>query len=106
MTKQKKVYWASIEYTFSKEAQDYGKFSGGFVYAFVNALDVRDALEKVLLSLEQQALVPLDIEFIMPYDKNMEWEKETDTAHYLHMCARASKSEEVLFDVFYDYEKE
>lgn len=106
MVKQKKVYWASIEYAFLKEAEDYGKFDGGFVYAFVNALDVRDALEKVLISLEQQALTPLAVEAVMPYDKNMEWEKEADTAHYLHLYARASKNEEVLFDVFYDYEKE
>ena len=41
-----KVFWTSIEYKYLKGSINFGVFKGGFVYAFVKAFDVRDALEK------------------------------------------------------------
>lgn len=38
-----KVYWSSIEFTYSKDSPDFKKYKGGLVYAFVNSKDAQRA---------------------------------------------------------------
>ena len=97
-----KIYWTGVEYNYS----DNKSLKGGFVYAFINALDVRDALEKLLKGLEEEKLIPLDVEFISPYDQDMEWEEKGQTKRYIELYNDALNTEQVIFDDFYAYETE
>ena len=105
MSNSNNVYWSGIEYSYSKDSIDYKKLKGGFIYVFVKAFDVRDALEKLLLEMSKQKIIPLEIEFVSPYDKQLEWEKEEDTNKYLKLYEEALKTEHIVFDTFFAYEK-
>lgn len=105
-TEKSKIYWTGVEYSYGKKSDNYKELKGGFVYAFINAIDVREALGKLLKELKKQDLNPLEVEFISPYDEEMEWETNEQTNHYLGLYEEALKSEEVVFDDFYAYEVE
>ena len=100
---ENKIYWTGIEYNYDEKSND---LKGGFVYAFVKSFDVREALEKVLKALKEEKLVPLDIEFVSPYDEEMEWETEEQTKQFLEMYEDAKNTEDVIFDDFYAYESD
>lgn len=102
--RESKIYWTSIEYNYSKESSKNDELKGGFVYAFVNANDVRDALDKLLKELKSQSLTPIDIEFMSPYDDEMEWETRQETEHFLGLYNESKKTNNVIFDNFYAYE--
>lgn len=95
-----KIYWSSIEYSYS----DNKDLKGGFVYAFIKAFDAREALKKLLPAFDEKGMVPIEIEFIMPYDVETEWETAKETSNFLKLNKAALKSDEVVFDVFYAYE--
>ena len=97
-----KIYWTSIEYRYIKKV-DKKDLKGGFVYAFINANDVRDVLKKVLIELAKQNLEPIEIEFISPYDKEMEWETKEQTEHFKQLYKESKKTDNVVFDDFYAY---
>ncbi len=101
-----KVYWCGIEYSYKKGSPDFGKLKGGFVYVFVKASDVREALEKILNELNEKHLNPIEVDFVSPYDEDMEWETTDQTSNYTRLFEEASNSTEVIFDDFYAYEKE
>ncbi len=101
-----KVYWSGVEYTYEYGSPDYGRLKGGFVYIFARAFDVREALDKILTDLKNHDIAPVEIEFISPYDKEMEWEEESQKKRYMELYNTALKSEQVIFDDFYAYEKE
>ena len=99
------VYWASTEYLYTKESSSYGELKGGCVYAFVKAFDAREALNRITSELEKLMLRPIMIEFISPYDQNMEWEDDDMTNHFRGILMEANDSDDVLFDDFYAYKK-
>jgi len=100
-----KIYWSSIEYKYDKKAIESKDLKGGFVYAFIKAKDIRDALENLLNELKLQSLVPVEIEFMKPYDLEIEWETPEKTKHYQDLFDEAKKSTNVIFDKFYAFEK-
>ena len=102
----KKVYWCGLEYSYLETPSEAVDLKGGFVYAFVYAFDVREALDHLLDVLSNKKLIPVEIEFISPYDLDMEWESEQETKRFLGLANEASESREVLFDDFYAYEQE
>jgi len=100
-----KIYWTSIEYRYDENSTESKKLKGGFVYAFIKANDVRDALENFLGELRVLNLSPVEIEFVKPYDKALEWETPADTKLYLSLYREAKKSTNAIFDVFYAFER-
>jgi hypothetical protein len=92
-----KVYWSSVEYSYSGKKN----LKGGFVYAFVRAFDVREVLAKLLAA--KKKMTPVEIEYIMPYDVDTEWETPEETSKFLELNNAALKSNEVIFDDFYAY---
>ncbi len=98
----KRIYWSSIEYVYKKPE---GNLLGGFVYVFINAFDVRFALEKISKEFIRENLIIKDIEFIKPYHPEQEWNSTERTEHYSKLCKIAKKSSRVEFDTFYAYEK-
>jgi hypothetical protein len=100
---KKKVFWIGIEYSYKEDADGYGKLKGGFVYAFIKAHDVRDALESLIEKLSQLKLEPIDIEFVKPYEKEIEWETPKQTKHYLNLYKETNSTNEIVFDDFHAY---
>ena len=98
----KKIYWSGVEYSY-EENKD---LKGGFVYVFIKAIDVRDALNLLLNGLKQENLIPLEIEFISPYSQDMEWENKKQTKHYSKLYNEALNTDIIIFDDFYAYEKD
>lgn len=94
-----KVYWSSVEYLYSGKKN----LNGGFVYAFVKAFDVREAFAKLLAVFDEKKMIPVEIEYIMPYDIETEWETPEETFKFLELNSAALKSNEVIFDNFYAY---
>lgn len=103
---EKKVFWSGIEYHYKTGSSSIKKLKGGFVYVFSRAFDVRDALENILTEMNKRGLLPIEIEYISPYDSEMEWEVVKDNKHYLELYNQAAKSDIVVFDDFYAYENE
>ena len=97
-----RIYWSSIEYEYDKRESN---LNGGFVYVFIKAADVKDALEKILKEFENEKIIPFDIEFIKPYDSKLEWKNQEETKYYFELYSMAKKSAKVIFDKFYAYEK-
>jgi hypothetical protein len=98
-----KVFWTGIEYSYMEDAEEYGKLKGGFVYAFIKAHDVRDALDKIIDKLKIMRLKPIEIEFLKPYEKELEWETEEQTKHYLNLYKQTIKTNDISFDNFHAY---
>ena len=101
----KKVYWSSIEYLYKKEAEEYDKLKGGFVYVFVKASDVKEAMNIIEVSFSKDNLKPIEIEFLEPYDESLEWETSEITKHYLGLFKKAQNTSEIIFDDFHAYEE-
>lgn len=102
----KRIYWSSVEYIFNEDSPKFGKLKGGAVYAFVKAKDARDSLEKIIKALTDEFLIPVDVEYISIYDTDIEWENDEETSQFMQLYQEAENSNEVIFDVFYEYEKE
>ncbi len=100
---KRKVFWTGIEYSYMKEAEEYGKLKGGFVYAFVKAYDVREALSKIIHQLNEIKLEPIEIEFLKPYERELEWDTDEQTNHYLNLYKITSETSDVIFDCFHAY---
>lgn len=101
-----KIYWTGIEYNYSKLSPQFGKLAGGFVYGFVKAVNVKEALNKFTNELKLKNIDVKVVEFIKLYDMKMEWETEEHTNKYIQLCEEAKSSNQVLFDDFYAYESE
>ncbi len=102
---EKKVFWSSIEYKYEKKSADYPDLKGGFVYAFVYALDVLETLGKINAAFEDNSISILEVEFVKPYEEDTYWDTEENKSHYTSLYKEAEGSEVVIFDTFYDYEQ-
>jgi hypothetical protein len=103
---KRKIYWSSIEYLYKSDSEEFGELVGGFVYVFIKAIDVREALSKIICELNNGKLDPIEIEFIKPYEDDLEWETSDQTKHYLDLFEKAKNSDNLVFDDFHAYEKE
>lgn len=99
-----KVYWAGIEYNYKRNSPKFGELTGGFVYGFIKAIDGKEALDKLIEGLMRLNMAVKVIEFITPFDIDMEWETEEQKEIYIHLYEQAKTSNQALFDVFYAYE--
>lgn len=100
---KKKVFWTGIEYIYMVDSEDFKCLKGGFVYAFIKAYDVRDAVNKILNKLAEIKLEPIEIEFVKPYEKEMEWETPELTKHYQKLYQQTKSTNEISFDNFHAY---
>jgi hypothetical protein len=100
-----RIFWTSIEYTYNSEHSPNEGLVGGFVYAFVSSTDDNEARNKFLSALRQQQMTAKEVDFITPYPDNTEWENEEQTKHFKTLFEDAKKTEHVIFDTFYAYEK-
>jgi protoheme ferro-lyase len=100
-----RIFWTSIEYIYNSEHNSNERLIGGFVYAFVSSTDQNEALNKFLSALRQQQKTAKEVDFIAPYPDNTEWENVEQTKHYKTLFEDAKKTDEVIFDTFYAYEK-
>jgi hypothetical protein len=97
-----RIYWSSIEYKYDKNDSN---LIGGFVYVFIKASNVRTALEKILKDFKNEKIIPVDIEFIQPYNPKLVWENQDQTEYYQELYTSAKKSTKLIFDKFYAFEK-
>ncbi len=104
--KSLEIYWASIEYRYNKTSPQSGKLTGGLVYGFVKAFDAEEALDKFTSELKSMHMDTKWVEFISPYDTNLEWETKEQKQKFLQLYKEAESVNEVLFDDFYAYESE
>ena len=100
------IYWTSLEYTYSKKSIHFGNLTGGFVYGFVKAYDALEALDYFTNDLKQQDIDIKKVEFISPYNIEMEWETKEQAKKFIELYEKANNGNEVLFDDFYSYESE
>ena len=100
------IYYSSIEYNYDENSVDYIKYAGGFVYAFVKSINADQALKMILSALNNNNLKVKNLEFIEPYDLNMEWDTYENKENFKNIYREAILSDEVIFDIFYAYEKE
>jgi hypothetical protein len=83
-----RIYWTSIEYTYTPQSSRSGKVAGGFVYGFVKASDEREALNKFIEQLKHQGIDVKEVEFISWYDINTKWETEEQTNNFMAFIRR------------------
>jgi len=100
----KAVYWSNIEYTYDEKTEEYEQLKGGFVYAFVKAFDAREAMEMILEAFNKENMNPFNIEFVMHYDEEIQWETDEETDRMMALYENAKESNDVVFDAFYTYE--
>jgi len=104
MNPELKIYWTSVEFELKKTHSDFRKIKGGFVYAFVKALDKSDALMKFKTELDNNQLIPSEFEFVKIY-KDVEWENEGQEKHFDMILTDTMNSMDVMLDDFYMYER-
>lgn len=104
--KNNKLYWSSIEYHYEKNNPEFKKLRGGFVYVYLVAFDVQEALEKILNKLKSIELKPVEIEFISPFDLDTEWDTDEQKATVLSICEEVQRTSDIIFDTFNAYETE
>jgi len=104
--KANKLYWSSIEYQYEKNNPESKKSKGGFVYVFLVAFDVQDALKKILYELRLLEIKAIEIEFISLYDLKTEWDTDQQKAKVLSICKEVQKTSDVIFDTFFSYKTE
>jgi hypothetical protein len=97
------IYWSSIEYSYTSKSSQTGKLKGGFVYAFVKALNSEDALSKVTEELKRRDIEVKEVEFVSTYDTKTEWETEEQVNNFMELYKGAQSYNEVIFDTFYAY---
>jgi hypothetical protein len=96
------IYWTSVEFDI-KNPSDYEDCIGGFVYLFLRADDVRDALVKIQDAVEAEGLVLTHVEFISLYDQ-IPWDSEEDQMQYDELAKEAGVRDEVVWDEILAYE--
>jgi len=96
------LYWTSVEFDILTPAA-YEDCIGGYVYLFLNARDVLDAIPKIQAAVAQEDLKIHQIEFVSLYDE-MSWESKEDEARYDALAREAEEGNEVVWDEISAYE--
>ncbi len=100
-----RIYWSSIEVLYKEGAAEFGDLEGGFVCAFVQAQDAREALEKLAASTVTRNWEIAAVDYVSPYEE-IPWDSEEDQAKYDGFGEEAGKTSEVVFDEVCSYEKD
>ncbi len=105
MNKENEVYWTDIEYHLLSTHSEFKNVKGGFVFAFVQADDAKEALNKFELSLKKEKIKAVNYKFIKPYEPNIWQDKKTEN-HYLEIIVETLATIKVVFDDFYVYKND
>lgn len=97
-----KLYWTSVEFDIINPPE-YENCIGGFVYLFLKARDVKNAIPKIEKTLEEEGLKVNTIEFISQYE-NIPWDEPEDQLKYDALAAKAENSNEIVWDEISAYE--
>lgn len=100
---ESKVYWGSVEYEGNLSGMNDKPVKGGFVYVFCKSLDVLDFIERLKKVLNSKNVVIKNLEFVDIYEKEMQWETDDETTHYMELYAKAENSDQLILDTFYEY---
>jgi hypothetical protein len=97
-----KTYWTSVEFDILEPSQ-YENCIGGFVYLFLKAKDVLDAIPKIKNAIIQEDLKINQIEFVSEYDE-VPWDSEEEQIKYDSLAKKAGACEDVVWDEIFAYE--
>lgn len=56
--------------------------------------------------MELMELIPIEIEFVSPYDIEKEWDTEKQSEKIKSICTRELQTTDIVFDTFHAYESE
>jgi hypothetical protein len=96
------VYWTSVEFDIL-DPLAYEDCVGGFVYLFLKARDVRDAIPKIEAAIAEEDLRINRIEFVALYDGTL-WDSEEEQIQYDALAREAAGCDEVVWDEISAYE--
>jgi len=96
------VYWTSVEFDIL-DPSEYEACVGGFVYLFLKARDVREAIPRIEAAIEEEGLRISQIEFVSPYDE-IPWDSEEEQIQYDSLAKEAEESEDIVWDEIFAYE--
>ena len=96
------VYWTSVEFDIV-DPSAYEDCVGGFVYLFLKAADVREAIPKIETAIEEEGLRINQIEFVAPYDETP-WNSEEEQLQYDALAREALLCDAVVWDEISAYE--
>lgn len=102
MEEKMNLYWTSVEFDIMTPAA-YENCIGGYVYLFLKARDVLDAIPKIQDAIEGEDLRINQVEFVSLYDE-MTWESPEDRSQYDALAEAAQKSGDVVWDEISAYE--
>jgi len=88
------VYWTSVEFDIL-DPPAYEDCVGGFVYLFLKAHDVREAIPRIEAAIKKEGLRISQIEFVSPYDE-IPWDSEEEQIQYDSLAEEAKACEEVV----------
>ena len=103
MKKERTSFWCGVEYKYLPGSDQFRKFKGGFVYCFVGATDVRDAIRKVESEFDSRNLGVVKIEFVSPYIE-ISWDSDEEQKVYDELARVSLETNKVEFDAFYAFE--
>ncbi len=98
------IYWTSVEFDINNPTE-YEDCIGGFVYLFLKAEDVQDAMTKIQGTIAEEDLSVKHIEFISPYDQT-KWDTKDDQVLYDGLAKEAGDSNEIVWDQISAYESD
>ena len=96
------LYWTSVEFDIM-DPSEYEDCVGGFVYLFLKARDVREAIPKIEKAIEQEGLRMDSIEFVAEYDE-ISWDSEEEQVLYDSLAKEAREGDQVVWDEILAYE--
>ncbi len=96
------LYWTSVEFDIV-DPSAYENCVGGFVYLFLKARDVREAIPEIEKAIEAEGLKIDTIEFVAQYDE-IPWDSKEEQIQYDSLARQAKESEEVVWDEIVAYE--
>ena len=99
------TYWSEIEYRYAQSGSGDPPLKGGFVYAFVEASDVRDALGKFTAAMAAEQLWIDRVVYVSPYG-DTSWQKDEDQHKFAQLVNAARSTNEVVFDEFYAFQND
>jgi len=97
-----KVYWTSIEFDIP-DPPSYKNCIGGFVYLFLKANDVLEAIPRIEKAIEDEGFKIYQVEFIEPYE-DIPWETKDDQRKYDSLAQETKLKDDIVWDEIFAYE--
>jgi hypothetical protein len=101
-----KIFWSSVAYKYREDHESYPELKGGFVAFLLRAKDARQVLTVMENEFSSMGMDLVEVEFIRPYELDIEWEDEEVGSLYLTIYKRARKTDTIQFHIFHEYRDE